>query len=387
MSIPHMSQFNLYNKRVLIRTDLNVPIQNGQITSDARILAALPTIKMALENKAKVIIMSHLGRPIEGKINILQSLYPIYKYIKKLLPTYIVEFSNTYLDNSNLNVKELMILENVRFNIGEKDNDISLAKKYANLCDIFIMDAFATAHRKESSTHQIINYSKRSCIGLLFNEEIKALSKYLIKPKRPMVAIVGGAKVSTKFNVLNSLANIADSIIVGGGIANTFIAIDHNVGQSLYEPEYVEKAQKLRKKHNFLIPVDSHVTNNQNNHSHSIIKTTCSINNNEEIMDIGPKSIQNIIHTIKKAKTILWNGPLGVFEIPQFRTGTAELAYAIANSSAFSIAGGGDTLSVIDLLNIKNNISYISTGGGAFLEFIEGKKLPVLAMLETKYNK
>ncbi|CAL4324499.1 Phosphoglycerate kinase [Buchnera aphidicola (Eriosoma lanigerum)] len=384
MPITSISELDLYNKTVLIRADLNVPMNNGTITSYTRIIATLPTIKYALQKKAKVIIMSHLGRPKEGVINNKFSLYPIFQYLKKILPNNKIQFSNTYLNNKKIEFDEILVLENVRFNIGEKKDSHTLAKKYASLCDIFVMDAFGSSHRKQASTHNVIKYAKQSCAGLLLINEINNLTKYLTNPIRPMIAIIGGSKVSTKFDILNSLSNLSDTVIVGGGIANTFIAIDHNVGKSLHEPEFITLAKSLRDKKNILIPIDSHVIDYNNNTSS--IKKISDIHQNEEIMDIGTESIKNITHVINKAKTILWNGPVGVFEISKFRTGTEKIATTIANSTAFSIAGGGDTLAVIDMFNIKDQISYISTGGGAFLEFIEGKKLPTIAMLETHKN-
>ncbi|CAL4324417.1 Phosphoglycerate kinase [Buchnera aphidicola (Eriosoma grossulariae)] len=385
MPLKTISEIDIYKKIVLIRADLNVPIRNNVIESDARILATLPTIQFALQKKAKVIIMSHLGRPKEGIIDKNFSLYPIFEYFKKILPNHKIKFSNTYLNEINKDFQELTILENVRFNLGEKNNDTLLAKKYASLCDVFVMDAFGCAHRKQASTHKIIQYAKQSCAGLLFMKEINSLTTNLINPERPMVAIIGGSKVSTKFNVLKSITKIADTTIVGGGIANTFIAINNNIGQSLYEPEFINAAKKLKNKYNILVPIDSHVKINQNQNFTSTIKKISDINENEEIMDMGTESIKNMIKVLKNAKTILWNGPVGVFEILKFRTGTEALAKTIADSHAFSIAGGGDTLSVIDMFNIKKNISYISTGGGAFLEFIEGKKLPTISILE-KYK-
>ncbi|AWH90354.1 phosphoglycerate kinase [Buchnera aphidicola (Melanaphis sacchari)] len=386
MKIKKMTELNITEKKILIRTDLNVPIQNGIIQSDARIIAALPTIQLALQKKAKVIIMSHLGRPKEGCYTEKYSLLPIVEYLRKKLKNIKIYFSTKYPEKIKIHPGEILVLENVRFNIGELKNDRLLSKKYSNLCDIFVMDAFGSAHRKQSSTYGVGKFSKISCAGPLLLSEINTLKKALKKPERPMVAIVGGAKVSTKFNVLNTLSKIADTVIVGGGIANTFLAIDHNVGKSLHEEKYINQAKKLRdKRNNIIIPIDSRVGKNFSPIEKDIIKMPFEIKKNEEIMDFGDKTINKIIKIIKKAKTIIWNGPVGVFEFSNFRKGTEIIAKQIAQSNAFSIAGGGDTLSIIDMLCIKDKISYISTGGGAFLEFIEGKKLPAIKMLEERY--
>ncbi|ACL30245.1 phosphoglycerate kinase [Buchnera aphidicola str. APS (Acyrthosiphon pisum)] len=386
MTIRKMTELNITEKRILIRSDLNVPIENGIIQSDARILAALPTIELALQKKAKVIIMSHLGRPKEGYYTKKYSLFPIFEYFKKKFNNTKIYFSNNFLDGIKLNPGEIALLENTRFNKGELNNDEQLSKKYSDLCDIFVMDAFGSAHRMQSSTYGIGKFVKIACAGLLLISEIDALKKALKKPKRPMVAIVGGSKVSTKFNVLNKLSKIADTIIVGGGIANTFLAIDYKIGKSLYEPDFVFEAKKLRDKYNIIVPIDSRVGKNFCKNEQAIIKSPDNIKEDEEIMDFGDESIKKIISIITQSQTIMWNGPVGVFEFPNFRKGTEMIAKTIANSNAFSIAGGGDTLSVIDMFNIKNNISYISTGGGAFLEFIEGKKLPAIQMLEENFK-
>lgn len=386
MKIKKMTELNITEKKILIRTDLNVPIQNGIIQSDARIIAALPTIQLALQKKAKVIIMSHLGRPQEGCYTKKYSLLPIVEYLQKKLKNIKIYFSKKYPEKIKIHPGEILVLENVRFNIGELKNDRLLSKKYSDLCDIFVMDAFGSAHRKQSSTYGVGKFAKISCAGPLLISEINTLKKALKKPERPMVAIVGGAKVSTKFNVLNTLSKIADTVIVGGGIANTFLAIDHNVGKSLHEEKYINQAKKLRdKRNNIIIPIDSRVGKNFSPIEKDIMKMPFEIKKNEEIMDFGDKTINKIIKIIKKAKTIIWNGPVGVFEFPNFRKGTEIIAKQISQSNAFSIAGGGDTLSIIDMLCIKDKISYISTGGGAFLEFIEGKKLPAIQMLEERY--
>ncbi|CAL4325184.1 Phosphoglycerate kinase [Buchnera aphidicola (Protaphis terricola)] len=383
MKIRNLNELNITGKKVLIRCDLNVPIKDGIIQSDARILASLPTIKYALQKKAKVIIMSHLGRPKEGIYEKKYSLLPIFEYFKKIFHYTKIYFCHDYSNINEINSGEILILENVRFNLGELKNNKKLSKKYSELCDIFVMDAFGSSHRKQASTYGVGKFSNIACAGFLLISEITNLKKILKNPKRPMVAIVGGAKVSTKFNILNKLVNIADFVIVGGGIANTFLAIDYNIGKSLYEPEYISEAKKLLKKNNnLLIPIDSRVGRNFSCSEKDIVKIPSDINKNEEIMDFGDKTIKKFVNVIKKSNTIIWNGPVGVFEFPNFRKGTESIAKAIANNPGFSIAGGGDTLSVIDMFCIKNKISYISTGGGAFLEFIEGKKLPAIQMLE-----
>ncbi|QCI23964.1 phosphoglycerate kinase [Buchnera aphidicola (Macrosiphoniella sanborni)] len=386
MIFKNITEIHLTNKKVLIRSDLNVPIENGIIQSEARILAAIPTIKFALQKNAKVIIMSHLGRPKEGLHQKKYSLLPIFEYLKKTFNHTKIYFSHDFLNGIQLNSGEIAILENVRFNKGELNNSKKLAKKYADLCDIFVMDAFASAHRKQSSTYGIGEFVKIACAGMLFINEINSLKKALHKPKRPMVAIVGGAKVSTKFNVLHVLSKIADTIIVGGGIANTFLAIDYKIGKSLHEPDFIFEAKKLRDKYHIITPIDSRVGKNFCKTEKCIMKLPSDILEDEEIMDIGDQTIKKILYILKNAQTIIWNGPVGVFEFPNFRKGTEMIAKTIANSNAFSIAGGGDTLSVIDMFNIKNHISYISTGGGAFLEFIEGKTLPAIQMLEKHFK-
>jgi len=382
-----MTELNLTGKRVLIRSDLNVPIKNGIIQSEARILAALPTIKLAIEKNAKVIIMSHLGRPKEGCYTKKYSLLPIFEYLKKKLNNTKMYFSQNYLNDITLNSGEILMLENVRFNKGELSNSNKLSKEYSSLCDIFVMDAFGSAHRMQSSTYGIGEFVKIACAGPLLINEISALKKALKEPKRPMVAIVGGAKVSTKFNVLHKLSKIADTIIVGGGIANTFLAIDYKIGKSLHEPDFIPEAKKLRDKYNIITPIDSRVGKNFCKTEKSIIRLPSNIKKDEEIMDFGDETITKITNILKNSQTIIWNGPVGVFEFPHFRIGTEKIAKTIARSHAFSIAGGGDTLSVIDMFNIKDCISYISTGGGAFLEFIEGKKLPAIDMLEKNFKK
>ena len=384
MSVIKMTDLDLAGKRVLIRADLNVPVKEGKVTSDARIRASLPTIELALKQGAKVMVTSHLGRPVEGEYNEEFSLLPVVNYLKDKLGADNVSLAKDYLDGVELETGKLVVLENVRFNKGEKKDDEALSKKYAALCDIFVMDAFGTAHRAQASTHGVGKFAPIACAGPLLSAELEALAKALSNPERPMVAVVGGSKVSTKFDVLNSLVKIADTVIVGGGIANTFVAIENNVGKSLYEPDFVEAAKKLRDEYKIPVPFDSRVGTEFSETAPSFVKKSSEIQDNEEIMDFGDETAEAMAKLLKEAKTILWNGPVGVFEFPNFRKGTEIVAKAIADSDAFSIAGGGDTLAAIDLFGIEDKISYISTGGGAFLEFVEGKTLPAVAMLEER---
>ncbi|CAL4324552.1 phosphoglycerate kinase [Buchnera aphidicola] len=386
MKIKKMTDVNLSEKKVLIRTDLNVPIKNGKIMSDARILAALPTIQIAIKNNAKVMIMSHLGRPEEGIYTKKYSLLPIFNYLKKIFINTNIFFSNNYLNGVDIKAGEVFLLENVRFNKGELNNDYELSKKYSNLCDIFVMDAFGSAHRMQASTYGVGKLSKISCAGPLLISEITYLKQAIKNPQRPMVTVIGGSKVSTKFNVLNKLSKISDTVIVGGGIANTFLAINNKIGKSLHEKKFILAAKKIYEKYNIVLPIDSRVGKNFCNTETAVVKLISCIKEDDEIMDFGDKTIKNSINILRKAKTILWNGPVGVFEFKNFSIGTEMIAKTIASSNAFSIAGGGDTLSVIDMFHIKKNISYISTGGGAFLEFIEGKKLPAIQMLEDHFE-
>jgi len=315
------------------------------------------------------------------------SLFPIFQYFQNILPEIKIQFLRNCTDKIIIKPGELAILENVRFNKGEKKNNTNLSKKYADLCDIFVMDAFGVIHRNEASTNGVIKYSKIACLGLLLKSELKTLSSTLKNPSRPMVAIVGGAKISTKFKTLTKLAKITDTLIVGGGIANTFISINNNVGKSLYDPKFINQAKMLKEKYNIFIPTDSRVSTTFHSQSTATIKSTSDINSNEEIMDFGDNSIKNMVEIIKKAKTILWNGPIGVFEFKNFSIGTEKLSQAIASSDAFSIAGGGDTISVIEMFKIKDKISYISTGGGSFLKFLEGHKFHIISLLEEHFKK
>jgi phosphoglycerate kinase len=388
MTIIKMADVELTGKRVLIREDLNVPIQDGVITSDARLQAALPTIIQALEAGAKVMVMSHLGRPTEGEYEDKYSLKPVADYLAGAI-NYPVRLVKDYLSGVEVASGELVIFENVRFNKGEKENDDVLAKQLANLCDVFVMDAFGTAHRAQASTHGVAKYAPIACGGPLLVNELAALSKALDNPARPLVAIVGGSKVSTKLTVLDALSKIADTIVVGGGISNTFVAAAGNeVGKSLYEPDLIPEAQRLCKQTEIIFADDVTVTrdgfSDWKHDSVTEIKASSDVDAQDDIIDYGPKTSAKVAEIIKTAGTILWNGPVGVFEIDAFAKGTEVISNAIADSFAFSIAGGGDTLAAVDKYNIKDRVSYISTGGGAFLEFLEGKKLPAVEILEQR---
>ncbi|MFW0766985.1 phosphoglycerate kinase [Trabulsiella odontotermitis] len=387
MSVIKMTDLDLAGKRVFIRADLNVPVKDGKVTSDARIRASLPTIELALKQGAKVMVTSHLGRPTEGEYNEEFSLLPVVNYLKDKLSS-PVRLVKDYLDGVEVAAGELVVLENVRFNKGEKKDDEALSKKYAALCDVFVMDAFGTAHRAQASTHGIGKFADVACAGPLLAAELDALGKALKEPARPMVAIVGGSKVSTKLTVLDSLSKIADQLIVGGGIANTFVAAQgHNVGKSLYEADLVDEAKRLLSTCDIPVPTDVRVATEFSETASATLKSVNDIKDDEQILDLGDVSAQKLADILKNAKTILWNGPVGVFEFPNFRKGTEIVANAIADSEGFSIAGGGDTLAAIDLFGISDKISYISTGGGAFLEFVEGKVLPAVAMLEERAKK
>ena len=384
MSVIKMTDLDLKGKRVFIRADLNVPVKDGKVTSDARIRATIPTLKLALEKGAKVMVTSHLGRPTEGEFKPEDSLQPVVDYLNEHLDV-PVRLVRDYLNGVDVNVGEIVVLENVRINKGEKKNDPELGKKYAALCDVFVMDAFGTAHRAQASTYGVAEFAPVACAGPLLAAELDALGKALKEPARPMVAIVGGSKVSTKLEVLNSLSKIADQIIVGGGIANTFIAAaGHNVGKSLYEADLIPVAKELAASTDIPVPVDVRVGTEFSETAPATEKSVTEVKDDESIFDIGDKSAEQLAEIIKNAKTVLWNGPVGVFEFPNFRKGTEIISHAIANSDAFSIAGGGDTLAAIDLFGIADKISYISTGGGAFLEFVEGKVLPAVEILEKR---
>ncbi|WP_145011633.1 phosphoglycerate kinase [Pseudomonas oryzihabitans] len=384
MSVLKMSDLDLKGKRVLIREDLNVPVKEGQIKSDARLVAALPTLKLALEKGAAVIVCSHLGRPTEGEFSEENSLAPVAAYLSKALGRE-VPLVKDYLNGVQVEPGQLVLLENVRFNAGEKKNADELAKQYAALCDIFVMDAFGTAHRAEGSTHGVAKFAKVAAAGPLLAAELDALGKALGNPARPMAAIVAGSKVSTKLDVLNSLAQICDQLIVGGGIANTFLAAaGYKVGKSLYEADLVDTAKAIAAKVSVPLPVDVVVAKEFAETAQATTKSIKDVADDDMILDIGPVSAQQFADLLKSAKTILWNGPVGVFEFDQFGEGTRTLAKAIADSDAFSIAGGGDTLAAIDKYGIGEQVSYISTGGGAFLEFVEGKVLPAVEVLQQR---
>lgn len=396
MHFNRMTELDLAGKRVLIREDLNVPVKNGVITSDARLRASLPTIKQALAQGAAVIVCSHLGRPVEGEPKPEQSLAPVAQYLTEALGQ-TVRLVTDYLDGVDVAQGEVVLLENVRFNHGEKKNNLELAQKYANLCDVFVMDAFGTAHRAEASTEGVARLAKVAAAGPLLAAELDALGRAMQTPEKPMVAIVAGSKVSTKLDVLNSLANICDQLIVGGGIANTFLAAaGFNVGKSLYEADLVETAQAIAKKVNVPLPTDVVVANaNEINFEDFLgslagvqaqVKKVTEIAEDDMILDVGPETAKAFAELLQQSKTILWNGPVGVFEVDQFGEGTKTLSQAVAASSAFSIAGGGDTLAAIDKYGVAEQIGYISTGGGAFLEFVEGKTLPAVAVLLEKVN-
>lgn len=388
MSVIKMTDLDLAGKRLFIRADLNVPVKDGKVTSDARIRATIPTLKLALEKGAKVMVTSHLGRPTEGEFKPEDSLQPVVDYLNNA--GFKARLVQNYLDGVEVNEGEIVVLENVRVNKGEKKNSEELAKKYAALCDVFVMDAFGTAHRAEGSTYGVAQFAPVACAGPLLAAELEALGKALKEPQRPMLAIVGGSKVSTKLTVLDSLSKIADQLIVGGGIANTFIAAEgHNVGKSLYEADLIPEAQRLSKATNIPVPVDVRVGTEFSDTAPATEKAVNEVQADESIFDIGDKSAEELAAIIKSAKTILWNGPVGVFEFPNFRKGTEVISNAIAEATAngaFSIAGGGDTLAAIDLFGIADKISYISTGGGAFLEFVEGKVLPAVEILEKRAN-
>lgn len=380
-----MTDLDLAGKRVLIRADLNVPVKDGKVVSDKRITATMPTIKLALEKGAKVMVTSHLGRPTEGEYAEEFSLKPVVDYLVEHMDC-PVRLVKDYLDAPvEVNAGELVILENCRFNKGEKKNDEALAKKYAALCDVFVMDAFGTAHRAQGTTYGAAQFAPIACAGPLLAAELEALGKAMDNPARPMVAIVGGSKVSTKLTVLNSLSKIADQLVVGGGIANTFIAAQgNNVGKSLYEQDLIDEAKKIASETTIPEIIDVVTGKEFSESAAAETKDVSEVAADDMIFDFGPKSSEKLVEIIKNAKTILWNGPVGVFEFDQFAKGTEIMAKAIAESEAFSIAGGGDTISAIQKFGITDKVSYISTGGGAFLEFVEGKKLPAVEILEKR---
>ena len=384
MNILRMTDLDLSSKRVLIRQDLNVPIKDGEVTSDKRIQASLPTIVYAINAGAKVILTSHLGRPTAGEYEEKFSLEPVANYLTNLLGQE-VKLVTDWLSGVDLEDGEVVLCENVRFNEGEKENDDELSKKMAALCDICVQDAFGTAHRAHASTHGVAKYAPTACAGPLLVGELEALGKALDNPARPLVAVVGGSKVSTKLTVLESLSKFVDQLVVGGGIANTFIAAQgHSVGQSLCEHDLIPTAKSLMEDCEIPVPTDVVCGKEFSEFANAEVKDSSKLAADDMIFDIGPNSANQLADVMRSAGTIVWNGPVGVFEFDQFAGGTECLANAIAESEAFSIAGGGDTLAAVDKYNIEDSISYISTGGGAFLEFLEGKKLPVVEILETR---
>ena len=389
MSLLLMKDLDLAGQRVLIREDLNVPIKDGEVSSDARIRAALPTIQWAVEAGAKVMLMSHLGRPEEGasvEQNSAYTLAPVAAHLSKLLDS-DVAVVNDWQQGIELSNGDVCLLENVRFNVGEKANDDVLAKAYAAICGVFVMDAFGTSHRAQASTHGVAKFSPVACAGPLLATELDALKRALANPERPMVAIVGGSKVSTKLSVLDTLSDKVDQLIVGGGIANTFLAAAGKpVGKSLCEHDLLSTATAIANKTHIPLPIDVVTGVEFSAATPAVIKVAEAVADEDMIFDIGPQSQQQLNAILAEAKTIIWNGPVGVFEFDQFGLGTEAIATAIANSDAFSIAGGGDTLAAIDKYNVADKISYISTGGGAFLEFVEGKELPAVAILEQRFN-
>ena len=389
MKILRMTDMDLRGKRVLIREDLNVPVQDGVITSEARIRAALPTIRQALDQRARVFILSHLGRPQEGQFDEALSLKPVAARLSELLGK-AVPLRRDWLEGIDCEPGTAVLCENVRFNRGEKKDDATLARRMAGLCDVFVMDAFGTAHRAEASTHGIVHFAKSACAGPLLVGELEALERALEKPARPLVAIVAGSKVSTKLTVLESLLAKVDKLIVGGGIANTFLAATGvAVGKSLYEADLLDVARRLMEQARargaeIPLPTDVVVAKELAATAHADVRPIHDVRPDERILDIGPDTADRLSGMLQSAGTIIWNGPVGVFEFEQFGEGTRAIAQAIARSKAFSLAGGGDTLAAIEKYGVEDGISYISTGGGAFLEFVEGKKLPAVAALEER---
>jgi phosphoglycerate kinase len=393
MSVIKLTDLDLKGKRVLIRSDLNVPVKDGKVTSDARITASLPTFNYCLKAGAKVMVMSHLGRPTEGEYSEENSLKPVADELSKKLGKPVRLIKDWVDGGFDVAAGELVLLENVRFNKGEKKNVEETARKYAKLCDVFVMDAFGTAHRAQGSTYGVAQFAPVACAGLLLTEELDALTKALLNPKRPMVAIVGGSKVSTKLTVLESLSEKVDQLVVGGGIANTFLAASgKKIGKSLAEADLIPTAKTLMEKMTkrgatIPIAVDVVVGKKFDANEKAVQKDAGSVTDDDMIFDIGPRSAQELADIIMQAGTVVWNGPVGVFEFDQFGAGTKKIAEAIASTRAFTLAGGGDTIAAIQKYNIYDKVSYISTAGGAFLEFLEGKKLPAVAILEERAKK
>ncbi|OGI41553.1 MAG: phosphoglycerate kinase [Candidatus Muproteobacteria bacterium RBG_16_62_13] len=404
MSVIKLTDLDLKGKRVLIRADLNVPVKDGKVTSDARISASMATFEHCLKAGAKVMVMSHLGRPTEGEYSEENSLKPVADDLAKKLGKPVRLIKDWINGGFDVAAGELVLLENVRFNKGEKKNVDETAQKYAKLCDVFVMDAFGTAHRAEGSTHGVAKYAPVACAGILLTQELDALTKALLNPKRPMVAIVGGSKVSTKLTVLESLSEKVDQMVVGGGIANTFLAASgKKIGKSLAEADLIPTAKMLMEKmtkRGATIPIAVDVVVGELPPGKepkdlkdllptmpAVLKDAAAVADRDLILDIGPKSAQQLADIIMKAGTVVWNGPVGVFEFDQFGAGTKTIAMAIANTKAFTLAGGGDTIAAIQKYNIYDKVSYISTAGGAFLEFLEGKKLPAVDILEQRARK
>ncbi len=391
MPFLRMNELDLTEKRVVIREDLNVPLTAGEVSNDGRIRAALPTLELALESAAQVIVMSHLGRPREGLAVAEQadfSLAPVARHLGQLLNREIPVISGYLEDPAAVGSERLVMLENVRINKGEQSNDSELAKAYAKLCDVFVMDAFGTAHRAQASTHGLAEFADISCAGPLLAGELDALQRALARPKRPMIAVVGGAKVSSKLEVLNNLACSVDHLIVGGGIANTFLlAQGVNIGRSLCEPNLVGTATALLERTHIPLPSDVVVAKTFSADADATVKLVAEIADDDLIMDIGPESAESLAALIGDSSTLLWNGPVGVFEFDRFAAGTRRLAQAIAESEGFSLAGGGETIAAIDKFGITDSMSYISTGGGAFLEYVQGIDLPAVAMLKRRREK
>ncbi len=393
MSVIKLTDLDLKGMRVLIRADLNVPVKDGKVTSDARISASLPTFEHCLKAGAKVMVMSHLGRPTEGEYSEENSLKPVADDLAKKLGKPVRLIKDWMNGGFEVAAGELVLLENVRFNRGEKKNVDETARKYAKLCDVFVMDAFGTAHRAQASTHGVAKYAPTACAGILLTEELEVLTKALLNPRRPMVAIVGGSKVSTKLTVLEALSEKVDQLVVGGGIANTFLAASgKNIGKSLAEADLIPTAKRLMdkmQKRGATIPiaVDVVVGKKLDANEPATLKDAGGVADDDMIFDIGPKSAQQLVDIIMQAGTVVWNGPVGVFEFDQFGAGTKKIAEAIATTQAFTLAGGGDTIAAIQKYNIYDKVSYISTAGGAFLEFLEGKKLPAVEILEQRAKK
>jgi phosphoglycerate kinase len=389
MNVLRMADLDLAGKRVLVREDLNVPVDGGKVTSDARIRASLPTIRLALEKGAAVMLLSHLGRPTEGEFDAKYSLAPVAEHLSGLLGQ-PVRLERDWLDGVAVEPGEVVLCENVRFNPGEKKDDEALARRMAALCDVFVMDAFGTAHRAQASTHGVARFAPVACAGPLLWTELEALGKALHEPARPLVAIVGGSKVSTKLTVLDTLLDRVDQLIVGGGIANNFIAAaGHAVGKSLYEPDLLDETRRLVEKAQgrgaaIPLPRDVVVAPGLEPGHQAVLRPVAEVGADEMILDVGPETARAYGEILACAGTIVWNGPVGVFEDERFAAGTRALAAAVAASDAFSIAGGGDTLAALDAFGLTDKVSYVSTGGGAFLEFLEGRTLPAVAMLETR---